>query len=92
MGCSVSEFADGFDGFWAGLGNEDDGAAFVTKGGAHLVGEVFFVLLGKEFFAIDEKEKGWRSLSDLRSVKEFQAMTEGTDRLATLDGVIQSAI
>ena len=54
VGRSVAEFADGFDSFRARFGNEDDGAAFVTEGRAHLIGEIFFVLLGKEFFAIDE--------------------------------------
>jgi hypothetical protein len=88
----VSEFPYGFDGLWAGLGNEDDGAAFVAERDPHLVSEIFFVLLGKEFFAVDEKEKSWRRLSDLRSVKKFEAMAQGTHRLATLDGVIQSAI
>ena len=57
-----------------------------------MVTEIFFVLSGKEFFAIDEKEKGRRSLSGLGGVKEFEAMAVRADRLAAFDGILQSAI
>jgi hypothetical protein len=73
-GAVVAQLSDGFNGLWTRFGNEDNGATFIAEGGAHLISEVFFILLRKKFFAIDEKKKGGRRLFGLRGVKEFEAM------------------
>src|SRR2546426_9076442 len=83
---------DWFDGFGPGLGNEDNGAAFKAEGGAELIGEKFFVGVGEEFVAIDEKEKRRRSFFDLGRIEKFQAMAHGADRLTAGNGIVQGAI
>src|SRR3954471_2993299 len=86
------EFPDGFDRFGACLGDEDDGTTLITESDAHLVSEIFFILVRKQIFAIDEEEKGGRSFPDLSCVKELQAMPLRADGLATFDCILQSAI
>ena len=88
----MTDFPHGFDGFRPRFGNQDDRTPFEAKCGAHLVGQIFFVLLGKKFFAIDEKEKGGRNLFGLCGVEKLEAMAARTDGLATLNRILQSAI
>src|SRR3974390_217344 len=56
-----ARFTNRFDGLGAGLRDEDDGAAFVAEGGAHLAGQVFAVGVGEQIIAVDKQEEGrWR--------------------------------
>src|SRR4030095_1900798 len=69
---SRAKLSHRFDGFWTRLGYEDNRAAFIAKSGAHAIGQILLVLLGEQFVAVDEQEKGGWGLADLRRVKEFE--------------------
>jgi len=60
------------DGFRARFGHEHHRAAFIAKRLAHLVGQVFFVLVGKQLVAVDEQQKRRRRLPYLGRVEELQ--------------------
>src|SRR5207302_2043662 len=79
-------------GFWAGLGDEDDRTAFVTEGAAHLVGQIFLILVGKKFVAVDKQKKCWRRLPYLGGIKELEAMAMRTDGLPAFDGILEGAV
>ena len=49
--------------------------ADIQKRFAELGTEVFAVLVGEEFVAVDEEEEGGRGLADLGGVEEFEAMS-----------------
>src|SRR5262249_15827894 len=84
--------ADWLDSFWSGLRGEDQWAAFVTEGAAHLVGEGFLVLGREEFVAVDEEEKGGRGPFHLRGIKEFKASAVGRGGLAALESILKGAM
>ena len=64
-------FANGFDGLGARPPHQHDGAAFETEGAPHFARQIFFILVRKQIFAVDEQEKSGRRLPDLRGVKEL---------------------
>lgn len=71
--CLLTGSAYGADGFRAFFGDEEEGASFIAEGLAKFSGQVFFVVLGEEFFSVDEEEEGGRVLFDLDGVVELEA-------------------
>ena len=92
----LSAFADGFthwlDRFWACFGDQYDGATFVAECPTDLIGEILFVLLGKEFLTIDKQEECWGRQPGLCGVKELQAVAMRADRLTSFDGILEHSV
>src|SRR4051812_29051869 len=86
------EFPHRLDGLRPRFGHQYDWTSFIPERHAHLVGQVFFVLVGEQFVAVDEQQKRRRRLPYLRRVHEPQAMAQVADGLAALDGVPQRAV
>lgn len=84
--------ADGTDGFGAFFGDEEEGTAFIAEGFAKFSGQVFFVVLGEEFFSIDEEEEGGRVLFDLDGVVELEAGAGFAGWRSFAEGVVQGAV
>lgn len=84
--------ADGADGFGAFFRDEEEGATFIAEGFAKFSGQVFFVVLGEEFFSVDEKKEGGRFLFDLDGVVELEAGAGFAGWRSFAEGVVQGAV
>src|SRR5690242_20407844 len=71
--------ADGFDGFWTGFGDQENGAAFESESAAQFAFEIAFIRRGEKFMAIDEEKEGGRSALDLSGVEKSQEMAGRAD-------------
>lgn len=90
--CLLTRSADGSDGFRAFFRDEEEGAAFVAESFAKFSGQVFFVVLGEEFFSVNEEEEGGRVLFDLDGVVEFEAGAGFAGWRLFAKGVVQGAV
>ena len=84
--------ADGFDGFRAWFGRQNDRATLVAKCLPHLASQVFLVGIGEQLIPVDEQEEGGWRLSDLGGVEEFQPVPHGADRLPALDRILKGPV